>query len=36
MIYAGIRAPDEFGAKIVSALRRLQAVPNIVWEFRPP
>ena len=30
MISASFRAPDEFRGKIVSALRRLQAVPNTV------
>jgi hypothetical protein len=29
----GLPRPDELRAKIVSALRRLQAVPNIVRAF---
>jgi hypothetical protein len=33
MISAGFRALDDFRAKIASALRRLQAVPNIVRAF---
>jgi hypothetical protein len=33
MISAGFRAIHEFRAKIVGALRRLQAVPNIVPAF---